>query len=212
MRKSLSWLVVESGDAAAITKALAVQRTGSQAQRHRMPLAGRVLDDGRYLIVAGSVDHPAFARRKLAALAHLAPFTFCELEEHVMWSSVERWERGRKTWSVAHRGEDSALDLRTNGNLPAEFAALETAALAQQHAEGGVAAGVDLLFDLPIDFARHQTGVHPDDPAFDAPHFEQLRGGWRERWHTLPLLAQLAVGILVLYAFLYLAGALYRAL
>jgi hypothetical protein len=212
MGKSLSWLVVESGDALAITTALSIQRTGRQGQRHRMPLAGRMLDDGRYLIVAGSVDHPAFARSKLATLAKLAPFTFCELEEHVMWSSAERWERGRKAWSVAHRGEDSALDLRTSGSLPAEFAALETAALAQQHAEGGATAGVDLVFDVPIDLARNQTGLHPDDPAFDAPDFEQLRGGWRERWHTLPLLAKLAVGILVLYAFAYLAGALYRAL
>jgi hypothetical protein len=171
-----------------------------------------MLDDGRYLIVAGSVTHPAFGRRKLAALANLASFTFCELEEHVMWSSVERWERGRKTWSVVHRGEDSALDLRTGGTLPAEFTALEAETLAQQHAEGGAAAGVDLVFDLPIDFARNQTGVHPDDPALYEAGFEQLRGGWRERWHTLPLLAQLAFGILVLYAFAYLAGALFRAL
>ncbi|MBK7952250.1 MAG: hypothetical protein IPK00_26735 [Deltaproteobacteria bacterium] len=177
-----------------------------------MPLAGRMLDDGRYLIVAGSVDHPAFVRRKLEALARLAPFTFCELEEHVMWSSAERWERGGRTWSVAHRGEDSALDLRTDGSLPAELAALESEALEQQRAEGGATAGVDLVFDLPIDFARRQTGLHPDAPEFDEPCFEQLRGGFRERWHTLPLLAKLAVGILVFYAFMALAGLLYRAL
>jgi hypothetical protein len=211
MGKSLAWIVVESGDAAAIARALSVKRTGSQGQRHRMPLAGRRLDDG-YLIVAGSVDHPAFNRRKLAALAGLASFTFCEAEEHLMWSSAERWERGRKIWSVTHRGEDSPLDLRTSGSLPAEFAALESAALERQQAEGGATAGVDLVFDVPLDLARSQTSLHPDDPAFDEPDFERLRGSWRERWHTLPLLAQLAAGIVVLYAFLYFAGALYRAL
>jgi hypothetical protein len=212
MGRSLSWIVVESADVDAIAQALAVQRTTISGRRRGMPLAGRTLADGRYLIVARGVDHHAFKRRKLSALSQLAHVTFCELEEHVMWSSVERWEHGRKAWSVAHRGEDSPLDLRTTGHVPADFIALKSAVLAQQEAEGGATANVDLVFDLPIDFARGQTHLHPDDAQFNGPGFERLDAGWAGRWRELPFWSRLAVWIAGIYFLAYLAGALYRSL
>jgi hypothetical protein len=164
------------GGADAIARTLAVRRTDVTGARRNMPLAGRALDGGRYLIVAGSVDHPAFARGRLAALSNVAPVTLCEVEEHVMWSSVARWERGRKIWSVAHRGEESPLDLQTAGQVPGEFTTLKSEVFAMQEAEGGATAGIDLIFDLPIEFARRQTRLHPDDALFDEPAFEQLGG------------------------------------
>jgi hypothetical protein len=212
MGTSLSWLVVESVDADAIARALAVKRTGTTGPLSDMPLAGRTLDDGRFLIVASGVDHPAFKHDKLTALSKIAPITFCELEEHVMWSSVERWKHGRKSWSVAHRGEDSPLDLRTVGNVPTEFTELRTDVFARQEAEGGVSAGVDLIFDLPIDFARQQTALHPNDTLFDEPDFERLDAGWAERWRGMPFLAKLAIWIAAVFLLAYLAGALFRAI
>jgi hypothetical protein len=212
MGRSLAWLVVDGGSADEIARALAVRRTGKEGQRHRMPLAGRTLEDGRYLIVAGGGSSPAFRRDQLVALARRGAFTFCEFEEHVMWSSIERWEHGHKAWSVAHRGEESPLDLRTTGNLPDGFNALRSAALDKQQAEGGNAADVDVVFDLPIDLARQQTRLHPDDAALAESTFEQLDEGWSHRWHRMPLLVRLAAWVAAFLLLCYLTGALFRAL
>ena len=143
MGTSLSWIAIESGDADAIARALAVKRTRTNGERRGMPLAGRKLDDNRYLIVASGVEHPAFTK---------------------------------------------------------------------QQAEGGATASVDLVFDLPIDFARQPTRLHPDDALFDEPGFERLDAGWAERWRGMPLLARLAVWIAGLYLLVYLAGVVYRSL
>lgn len=205
-------MVVESGDATAIARALGVERTGSKGTQSRGSLAGRPLGGDRYLLLAYSSGHPAFARRKLEALARFASFTFCGLEEHVMWSSAQRWEDGREAWSAAHHGEESVFDLRTNGELPVEFAALERAARERQAAEGGATAGVDLFFDLPIDLAHRFAGLEVDDAVFDADGFERLDGGWRERLSAMPLWAKGVIFILALYALAYVAGAVYRAL
>jgi hypothetical protein len=212
MGKSRSWIVVESADAAAIAAAIGVSRSASAATRRRGSLAGRLLEGNRYLLVAESSDHPAFARRRLAALARVAPLTFCSIDEHVMWSSAQRWERGRELWSASHRGEESPFDLRTTGDPPAEFAAAARAAKARQDLEGGATAGVDLLFDVPIELAHRRTGIAVDDAVFDLDGFERLDGDWRHRWHALPLLAKLGVAIAALYALAYLAGVAVRAL
>ena len=104
------------------------------------------------------------------------------------------------------------FDLRTEGEPPTELAALERTALEQQNAEGGATAGVDLLFDVPLQLAHRHAGLGVDDAVFDAGGFEELDSGWRHRWHALPLLAKLGVAILALYAVAYLTGAVFRAL
>ncbi len=209
MGRSLSWLVVENSDADAIARSLAVKRTGVKAERRNMSLAGRTLPDGCYLVVASGTDHPAFKRKHIAALSNLATVTFSDFEEHVMWSSAERWQGGRNIWSVAHRGEDSTLHLQTTGCLPPEFTQLKAEVFARQEAEGAEA-DVDHIHDLPIEFARQQTGLHPDDDQFEEPVFEQLDAGWASRWYDMPFMAKLPVWIAVFLLFAYLAGKLVR--
>ncbi len=176
-----------------------------------MPLSGRKLDAGRYLMVAEGVDHPVFARAKLAALSAVAPLTFCELEEHVNWSLVQRWQQGRKVWSVLHQGENSAFDLQTEGRLPAQFNALKAAALERQSGEDNEAAA-DLIYELPLRLARAHTGMHPDDDSFGSSGFESFDAGLAQRWRDLPLLVRLSAWIAVFLVAAWAAGKTVRAL
>jgi hypothetical protein len=201
MGRSLAWMVVESGDAAAIAAALDVKLTGRRGPVGNFPLALLRLADGRSLLISSNADEPLFKSRQLGAIAGLGRAFSGALEEHVMASSFACWSRSRKTWSVAHQGDDDPLHLKTTGKLPSDVAALRDAALERQRA-AGAEAEEDHLFELPLELARRYAMVDPNDlPDGD---FEQLHiGFWRELWRrTLwwRLLLVVFAGFAVLFA------------
>ena len=75
-----------------------------------------------------------------------------------MCSFAAGWSGGERRWSIAHDSEHGIGHLDTHGSLPAGAEELRDALFAEQRAAGGDAAGVDYVFDIPLDAAKLVTG------------------------------------------------------
>jgi hypothetical protein len=134
------------------------------------------------------------------------------LEEHVMSRSCAAWARGRKQWSVTHKGDEGTRHLKVTGKVPQDFAALKRAAFEAQSLEGGDDAEIDHVFELPLHYFRVRAGLDVEN-NFDVAGagFEQLYIGtvrrlWRARFGW-----RLVLGFFVaLFGGLYLLGWLMR--
>lgn len=188
MGASRSWLVIDSANLDAVSAALGVKRTGRSNPQAEFPLAGRILADGRVLVISNNCDEPLFAGRKLAEISRQHHVVLTMLEEHVMESRCAAWSRGRKQWSVVHKGGDEGcLHLKTTGRMPAEFAVIRDRAFEQQRGEEGTGDDqVDFVFDVPLHLSRAQTGVDHENGFEDASNpFEELDvGRWRRWWRS----------------------------
>lgn len=180
MGRSFAWVVVESGDAAAIAAALDVKLTGRRGAQSQYPLSLQRLPDGRTLVLSTNVDEPLFKTKPLGAISRLGRTFSGSMSETVMFSGFAAWSGGRKTWSIEHQGDDNPLHLRSTGKLPKDDVALKDAALRQQR-EAGEESDVDRVFELALDLARRHARIDPYE--IGDGEFEELHiGTWRELW------------------------------
>jgi hypothetical protein len=87
----------------------------------------------------------------------------CHIEEHVMASSAEMWVSGTRRWWLSHEGVDGPEGLKTDGVLPQCFSAIQKEMEDAQRAEGGEAADVDYIFDIPLKVAQTLVGFKHDE-------------------------------------------------
>ena len=89
----------------------------------------------------------------------------CSVEEHVMYQEARGYRHGAEVWRVVHdpdKGE-SLFHLEVTGAPPAQFEAIRARLIAEQEAEGGEDANVDLVSDVPLDLAKSICGFKHDD-------------------------------------------------
>jgi len=89
----------------------------------------------------------------------------CFVEEHVMASGAASWKNGGKVWSVDHEAEKGIFHLDIQGTPPELLAGIISASKAEQEAEGGESADVDLTFDVPVALAEALVGFRHDGDA-----------------------------------------------
>lgn len=106
-----------------------------------------------------------------------------------MFSEAAGWRDGRQEWRVTHRGEDGPMGLDVSGTPPSQFAAIRDDLSARQDAEGGAAAEVDFLFDIPVALAQSLTGFRHDEGgldgeeiAFDVLEFKEGPATAKKSW------------------------------
>jgi hypothetical protein len=114
------------------------------------------------LVVANGCDSSLVAQQTLTAISKDADAIACSVEEHVMFSHASFWSRGSEVWSVTHDAQQAIDHVDASGQLPAYFPEIRERLLSQQAAEGGDEAGVDLIFDLPLETAKRVTGFKHD--------------------------------------------------
>lgn len=210
MGRSLYWLVIECSDADGIAAELGVKRNGKAGAIADFALMSCPLPEGRVLLVSKDFDEPLFTGKRLATLSQRGRIVAARMEEHVMVSSCAAWASGRKIWSVTHDSEKSPRHLAVTGKVPEDFAPLRQAAFAAQDHEDSTDAAVDHVFDLPLHYARAQTGLDVEEDFGAATNsFQELDVGfWKRAWRATfwwRLLIGLGGG-------LYLAGWITRKL
>jgi len=99
----------------------------------------------------------------------------CFVEEHVMCSCTAGWREGRLVWSVDHFADRGVENLQVKGEPPAPFAAIRDRLRGEQAAAGGQKAGVDYIFDIPVELAEILTGYR-HDTDIEGVSFEVLFG------------------------------------
>jgi hypothetical protein len=94
----------------------------------------------------------------LTELAKFGPAVACEVNESVMYSEARGYDDGSESWRVVYDCEEGPDALRVTGNPPAQLNEIRRKAEAEQEAEGGEDANVDVLFDIPALLARSICG------------------------------------------------------
>jgi len=162
MGLSLSWLAVRGGTRESVLGTLGLRWTGLREEIQESEITGVELPTGWY-IVANSRDYPSFMNdRTLAQLSTSAEVITCFLEEHIMCSSAEGWQSGRRVWLLLHDGQRSIEHLEMKGNFPPIFADIHNRLRAEQDAAGGRKAPIDHIFDIPLELAEAITGYRHD--------------------------------------------------
>jgi hypothetical protein len=175
MGASLSWLAVSGRDPEAVLAALSLERSGETSENPASAIACAALPDGWLLLWLGEFDSPHLAPERLEALSDGCRVVACQVEEHVMYSFASLHADGHEVWRVAHDAQEDAYHLDARGDLPAGFAGLLARHEAEQDAEGGEGAEVDVIFNVPLALAGSMTGYRHDEwPAGAALDFAIL--------------------------------------
>jgi len=177
---SISWCSLRASKESAL-RALGFKETDEVDQANEAPFSAAYLPSGWSIVWANDVD---FASPGNLERLHLpTPVIACQIEEHSMYSACHEVNDGLLSWSVWHDAQVDVYDLNSFGNVPQEFEAIAAAQRAEQEANGGTEAGVDYIFDAPVELAMALTSYRHDRWRFDwgEPRFTAIKRRHRPR-------------------------------
>ncbi|WP_293675988.1 hypothetical protein [uncultured Phenylobacterium sp.] len=128
-------------------------------------------------VLAWTEDFDALRKGRFAPLLKFGPAVGCAVDEHVMVQEARGYRDGAEVWRITHdpNEDEGVYSLDVAGEPPANFAALRSAAIKAQDAEGGEDAQVDLISDVPLDVARSICGFKHDEAPPEGTTFMGLR-------------------------------------
>jgi len=186
MGYSIAWLAAQGRPPQSLLAELGRRPTGKAGEYPDDPMVGAPLAGGWYLLAARGCDHRMIGDQVLKTLSRRCRVIACSIEEHVMFSSAALWENGERVWSLSHQGNEKLHDLSANGALPDFFASVRDELLAKQAAKGGEEAGVDYVFEIPLELARRITGfAHDSVASVEIDRFEVLDSAPAKPWWKL---------------------------
>lgn len=159
---SLAWIGVRGLPYDRVLERLSLIPTERKAPYWDGQPCGKASADGWSLIAAARCDHRIIDPEQLAALSAGCDVIACSVEEHVMFSSAELWSNGVRVWQAMHEQDEGPDHLATEGTLPATFASIVEASLAEQKALGDPDDELD-YFEVPLNLAKSYTGFKHDE-------------------------------------------------
>jgi hypothetical protein len=160
---AISWCAVREDRAQQFLNRLELSPVGQTEEVPESLISMARLDTGWRVIWYNKADCPFFRPEALGDLSRDQEVLVCFVEEHVMASSAEMWSGGRRKWKLSHEGEHGPKGLTVEGELPACFQAIREEMEALQLAEGGDAAEVDHIFEIPLKVAETLVGFKHDE-------------------------------------------------
>ena len=180
---AITWCAVREEHAQTVLDELGLTPTGEREEIPESLMSTAALDTGWRVIWYNEYGCPFLREGDLGRISKERDVLMCLVEEHVMASSAELWSGGRRAWWISHDGGDGPKGLETGGDLPAQFPLINAELQAAQSAEGGDAADVDHLFDIPLKVAQAIVGFKHDEacPHVTNPAFVVLTDGGRKK-------------------------------
>jgi hypothetical protein len=154
-----SWIGVRGLSPEQVNTALQLRPSGSREDVPESDHSGAQLPNGFYLVVFLRKE---LSREFLSRISAAFPLIYGFAEEHVMYSTAAWWQEGREVWSVIHDAQQGIMHLDVRGTPPLPYPAIRESLFAEQAQAGGRDAGVDYIFDIPIDLAYEITGFRYD--------------------------------------------------
>ncbi len=186
MGTASSWLVAEADQLDRIAGILDLQRSDGAVESERLAGLGVITPSDKMFLFEASRGWRFDRPKPRAAIAAGTTVHFFVLEEHVMFSSAESWQDGRRVWRIEHSHDNGGIyHLTAEGELPACFAEIRRRRFEEQDREGGEDARVDFISEIPLDVAQEVTGY---DGGIDMPEGKEFwlvrppRRGLLERW------------------------------
>jgi hypothetical protein len=163
MGYAITWCAVREEAADSFLQALGLAPTGQTTVSPDALIASARLDMGWRMVWYNKYGCPFLQPRDLARLSTERDVLLCLVEEHVMASSSEMWSAGKRKWWLSHEGESGPKGLDTDGELPGSFPDIRKQMEQQQRDEGGDAADVDYIFEIPLLVAKSLCGFKHDE-------------------------------------------------
>lgn len=157
---SLAWAAVHGRTPEALMEALGLQ-PGAGSGRDRAYVGE--LPEGWALYVDKDFERGfGQALDRLVALG--ARTIACRQEDRVMYAEARAYEGAQEIWRIVRDSErDPWLHVEASGTPPAQYEAIRARYFADQEAEGGEDADVDLLYEIPLELARSICGFRPGE-------------------------------------------------
>jgi hypothetical protein len=186
---AITWFAFRASESDALLRELNLIPTGETDDGPDSLIATAKLKNGWQVLWYNKYDCPFLEESVLKRLSARCEIIKCLVEEHVMASSSEYWSRGQRSWSLSHEGENGPKGLSVEGEPPPCFSEIRRKMEDTQAAEGGDAAEVDYIFEIPLLVAKALAGFKHDercdlmvDPAFQVlSRIEAPRPGFISR-------------------------------
>jgi hypothetical protein len=181
---SISWTAFRGKTKNQILGETKFADTGEPDEYSESPVSGAELAGGWYVLFFNDVAHPLALPTSLGKLSQACEVISCQIEEHSMVSTASNFKNGQFVWFVAHNSSEGTYNIHTQGSLPPSFEAIQTRLKREQDEAGGEKAGVDCIFDVPIELAAAACGYRHDKTKFEwgEPAFTRLQ---QKSWWTL---------------------------
>jgi hypothetical protein len=169
---SISWYAGREAGAQKLLDRLGLSPTGETEEVPESLISTAKLDTGWRIIWYNEYECPFLRPEDLGVISNDQEVLMCLVEEHVMASSSELWDGGKRKWGIAHLGEDGPKGLSVEGDLPECFTSIRREMEEAQRAAGGDAAGVDHIFEIPLKVAQTLVGFKHDEVC---PHMTEAQ-------------------------------------
>lgn len=167
---AISWFAIPQANSSAFFSRYGLSLSGEKSEVPDYLISTANLDTGWTLVWYNQYGCSFLGDRELAKVSQRYDIVRCLIEEHVMASSAELWSGGSRKWLLSHEGENGPKGLDSIGELPDVFQSIRGAMEAKQLAEGGDAADVDYLFEIPLLVAKSLVGFKHDEVS---PHMSE---------------------------------------
>jgi hypothetical protein len=174
---AISWVAVSGKEPQRVLEELGLSRTGEKEEFPESQFTCAPLPSSWFLVFANSFDSPITSEKTLGSLSTDCKLISCQIEEHVMFSSITCYSNGSQTWRIEHDAQQGIYHLSTIGSPPAQLDEIHAKLKAEQDNAGGTGADVDYIFDVPVAVAQAITSYRHDrdiEQAGPEP-FEVLR-------------------------------------
>ena len=155
MGYAVKWYAVRS-PAPGLLATLGLAETGELQQVPDAPLCYQRGPEGWSLLFSNRMR--VLSDETLAELSQGGEVVACSVEEHVMFSQAEHWVNGALVFRVTHEAAKGLGHLSVEGTATHRLNEIHEAAKTRQATEGGEEAGVDHIFDVPVDLAQELCG------------------------------------------------------
>lgn len=159
---AISWLALIGKTPEKALAELSLGCTGATEMFPESAMTAARLPSGWFLLFANKFDSPLVSEERLRTLSAGCQVVSCQVEEHVMYSSASCHVNGDQTWRVEHDAQTSIYNIESKGSLPAAFAPIYESLKNQQDTDGGAAAEVDYIHDVPVSLAEAIVGFRHD--------------------------------------------------
>jgi hypothetical protein len=185
MGYSISWIALQGKSKEDILALASLVDTGTSDEANEAPMSVASLPMGWTVLFFN--DYDAMTPARLAAWSSGCRAVACQVEEHVMASNAVFYEDGRHLWTVSHQSDQGLYDLQVQGRPPEPFEEIKTRLLKEQDDNGGEAADVDYVFDVPLELATALCSYQHDRWKFDwgTPTFTALAKRRHSLWSRL---------------------------
>ena len=174
MGYSISWVAFHGLPKSEVLSLTRLIDTAEPDEANESPISGSELPGGWYVLFLNDIVHPYVSPERLREISIGCTVLGCQVEEHVMASACFLYKNGGRIWNVTHEAEKGLYNMEIEGQAPESFSITEFRQ-AQDRA-GGEAAGVDYMFDAPLELAHRMCGYRHDRWKFDwgQPYFTRL--------------------------------------